>query len=419
LCHTTILRTTPNSEPAPILGPGSATLNLFAWLDAVQAALLERQPLAEGAVFDPAHPSPYRITVATIVDDYAKSGRTLNLSGQLMTWLWLKQFRATLEAGLPRFDQPFGYGHSGLAENVPTGPTRTQPFRTLIRQVLDRPGDDMTVYTKIATVFSEDLRSAAQFDGSIVNLYARSSIAALAAGATVDNMALPEIADNIRGASDFTRTLRPPSFDTVFPDQASARDPVRLARGKDIYRQHCFSCHGDRDGANWTKGPRTGEIVRLAEIQTDPERVTFRHYDELPNRLFLWFPKKHPFHFERDQMRPSEADKDDMSQRGYINAPLDGMFLRAPYLHNGSVLTLAELINLKQRRTRFVRGGDLYDPKDVGFVPPPAVNLDQYFEFDTGLRGNSNRGHDYPWAWDSPDRNPDDLSALLEYLTTL
>jgi len=99
--------------------------------------------------------------------------------------------------------------------------------------------------------------------------------------------------------------------------------------------------------------------------------------------------------------------------------PLDGMFVRAPYLHNASVLTLAELINLKKRRDVFMRGDDLYDPADVGFSPPTAKAADQYFKFDTALTGNSNRGHDYPWAYDDPRRNVDDLAALLDYLKTL
>jgi hypothetical protein len=79
----------------------------------------------------------------------------------------------------------------------------------------------MRVYTKIATIFSEDWRTSAQFDGSIQNdLYARSSMAALAAGATVQNMRKPEIVEDIRAASDFTRTLRPPRFADLFPEEA-------------------------------------------------------------------------------------------------------------------------------------------------------------------------------------------------------
>ena len=422
LCHSTRVRESDADAGRIVYGPGSVSLNLFAWLDAFQASLLARQAPAAGQSIDPAKPPPYRLTVRAIDEAYRKKfGRRLSLSERAMTTLWLRQIRTRLTSGLPRFDEPYGAGHSRDPQVTPTGPTRTQPFRTLIRTVVNRPGNDMPVYTKIATVFSEDLRRRAQFDGTIADLYARSSMAALAAGATVDNMRVPEIVDNIKGASEFTKGLRPPRYDDLFPRHAAGRDAARLARGREVYASYCASCHGDRDAATggWKVGPRTNEVVPLAEIKTEPERVMFRHYGELGGRLFALLPKDHPFHFARDDVWPHAGEEDNVAIRGYINQPLDGMFLRAPYLHNGSVLTLAELINLKKRRDIFYRGGNTYDPADVGFGSPEQATERDYFRFDAAVRGNSNQGHDYPWAWDDPRRNPDDLVALLEYLKTL
>jgi processive rubber oxygenase RoxA-like protein len=98
---------------------------------------------------------------------------------------------------------------------------------------------------------------------------------------------------------------------------------------------------------------------------------------------------------------------------------MDGMFLRAPYLHNASVLTLAELINLKKRRDVFYRGHHRYDPIDAGYRSPDAPDDETYFKFDTSIRGNSNMGHEFPLAYDDPNRNVDDLTALLDYLNPL
>ena len=421
LCHSTLIRAGGDQRGQILYGPGSSSLNLFAWLDAFQAALLAREPPPAGASLDPAKPPPYRLTAKTIADRYrAKTGEKLGLFERGMVALWLRQIRGRLDDGLARFDEPYGHGLSRDPQYVPTGPTRTQPFRTLIRTVLNRPGNDMPVYTKIATVFSEDLRKRSQFDGSIANLYARSSLAALAAGATVENMSLPEIADNIRKASDYTATLRPPRFADLFPQQSPA-DAGRLARGREVYRQYCYGCHGGRDASTgrWENGPQTGEVAPLAQIKTDPERVTFRHYGEMGDRLFRVFPDKHPFHFPRDEISPRPGEEENLAIRGYVNAPMDGMFLRAPYLHNASVLTLAELINLKKRRDVFYRGHNSYDPIDAGYRSPDAPDAASYFKFDTAVRGNSNKGHDYPWAYDDARRNVDDLTALLEYLKTL
>ncbi|WP_192360357.1 hypothetical protein [Mesorhizobium mediterraneum] len=208
LCHSTRIRENGDQDGTIYYGPGSMSLNLFAWLDAFQSAVLAREPPA-GEIADPAKPPPYRLTLASISKAYeTKTGKKLGPFERFFIWVWLRQIRARITEGLPRFDEPVGHGQSRDPRITPTGPTRTQPFRTLVRTVLKRPGNDMPVYTKIATVFSEDMRKRAQFDGTIADLYARSSLAALAAGATITNMALPEIANNIRMASDYTSTLR-------------------------------------------------------------------------------------------------------------------------------------------------------------------------------------------------------------------
>ncbi|WP_192360358.1 c-type cytochrome [Mesorhizobium mediterraneum] len=207
----------------------------------------------------------------------------------------------------------------------------------------------------------------------------------------------------------------------MFPQEAAKRDAARMTQGHAVYRQYCADCHGDRDPVtgSWVNGPQTGVVVPVSTLKTDPERVMFRHYDVLAGAMFTVFPSKHPFHFAREDIWPQPGEENDLSIRGYVNAPLDGMFLRAPYLHNGSVLTLAELINLKKRRDVFYRGDNTYDPVDVGFRSPDAPDARNYFKFDAAVRGNSNKGHDYPWAYEDLRRNPDDLAALLEYLKTL
>ena len=54
---------------------------------------------------------------------------------------------------------------------------------------------------------------------------------------------------------------------------------------------------------------------------------------------------------------------------GYAAAPLDGVWLRAPYLHNGSVPTLRDLLNAPaERPTSFYRGYDVYDYINGGFI---------------------------------------------------
>ena len=99
--------------------------------------------------------------------------------------------------------------------------------------------------------------------------------------------------------------------------------------------------------------------------------------------------------------------------------PMDSAFARAPYLHNGSVLTMAELINLKPRRDVFYRGDNLYDPIDLGLIAPDQPDVRHYYKMDTSRDGNSRKGHDYPWPYEGPGWDKAALEDLLEYIKTL
>lgn len=84
---------------------------------------------------------------------------------------------------------------------------------------------------------------------------------------------------------------------------------------------------------------------------------------------------------------------------GYSGMPLDGVWARAPYLHNGSMSTLWDLLQTAERRPTVVYTGyDVYDPKDVGFVTsgPDAERVG--FKYEVCMPGNSNVGHSYGQA---------------------
>jgi hypothetical protein len=114
------------------------------------------------------------------------------------------------------------------------------------------------------------------------------------------------------------------------------------------------------------------------------------------------------------QQRRERCLSDDSPILGYKARPLTGIWATAPYLHNGSVPTLYDLLlPPDQRPQSFFVGSREFDPDKVGYVT--GKSADNTFEFKTGVEGNSNAGHDYG----NSSLSPEDRAALVEYLKSL
>lgn len=184
-----------------------------------------------------------------------------------------------------------------------------------------------------------------------------------------------------------------------FPEQSSGpysiQKPLAEA-GKIIYNNQCAACHEPGNA-------QFGHVIPLSEIGTDPERAKVwtaeaasKVNDAINNKI--------------GARRPDLVKVPD----GYLAGPLDGIWIRAPYLHNGSVPTLRDLLNPEESRpVEFERGCDIYDPVNVGFISKNIPDGEPSFRLDTRLRSNGNRGHLYGTRLAEPDK-----LALLEYLKT-
>jgi mono/diheme cytochrome c family protein len=403
MCHTNLIRPVDGRQAIFVKGMGTTSLDFIAYFEVLRSSFLDEQ----------------RFTVRNIdTAYYRKFGRHLTLTEKLTIAAWIPGTRNFFKTNLPKYDDPFTGMDLRDSRYMPNGPSRTQPFRNLVRLIIDRPattGD--SAYCKIPSLYEQRNRHWGQYDGSVANRLSRSVLAAIATGATVDNLVLPDITSSVTGAVNYTVDLKGPRYADVFPAENSRLDPDQIKRGHALYIQSCAPCHGSRDErtGDWQPGARTGEVIPAEIIGTDAERVNFRHYDTITDALFNFFPADNPLRPKREDLRPGPLG----DTHGYINAPIEAVFARTPYLHNGSVLTLAELINLKPRRAVFYRGANLYDPNDVGLVSPDSPTPAEYFRFDTSERGNSNKGHDYPWAYHGNGWDRDRLLALLDYLKTL
>jgi hypothetical protein len=257
---------------------------------------------------------------------------------------------------------------------------------------MDKLGDEEIVGTvDLPSIWLQRPREGMQlhWDGDNTSVEERNKSAALGAGVTPTTIDLPRI----KRIEDWLLDFQPPRY--PYPI-----DPGLAAKGKPVYVQYCADCHG-LSGRHFG-GRYVGQVVPIDEIGTDRRRLDSYTYALLSNQNTLY--AGYPWRFSKFQ-----------KTNGYANMPLDGIWLRAPYLHNGSVPTLKDLLEPPANRpTVFYRGYDVFDPNNVGFVSTVAdENGRAFFRFDATLPGNSSAGHTYGTSLPVESRN-----ALIEYLKT-
>ncbi len=99
----------------------------------------------------------------------------------------------------------------------------------------------------------------------------------------------------------------------------------------------------------------------------------------------------------------------------YKARPLNGIWASAPYLHNGSVKNLRELLLPgDQRSQEFTTGCSEFDEVNVGLKDCGEADGAKQKKFATGIPGNWRTGHEY-----GVNLTADDRASLLEYLKTL
>jgi mono/diheme cytochrome c family protein len=194
--------------------------------------------------------------------------------------------------------------------------------------------------------------------------------------------------DRMAAVDDFLSELPPPKY--PFPIDATL-----AAKGRPTYDQHCAECHEPGRA-------RTNKPIPIAEIGTDRERMDtwIKEAADIANQ------RVKSFGINRPDMVKIEA---------YQSPPLDGLWLRAPYLHNGSVPNLNDLLKpVEQRAKVFYRGYDVYDPAEVGFITSGPAAERAGWRHDVTVRGDSNIGHTYGTGLSAEEK-----MALVEYLKSL
>lgn len=181
-------------------------------------------------------------------------------------------------------------------------------------------------------------------------------------------------------------------------------DRAAAAAGRRLYAARCAACHGGYDGS--LDAPRLLRFPNwIGLVGTDPLRARL-----LDARLAAAVAAS-PY---RDKVAPASTGR-------YAAPPLTGLWASAPYLHNGSVPTLAALLDPATRPVRFKVGGHALDFAAVGLritatgdYPPGYRPWSTPAWIDTRLPGKGAGGHDQ-----GSDLSAIEKRQLIEYLKLL
>jgi hypothetical protein len=258
---------------------------------------------------------------------------------------------------------------------------------------------------------------------------------------------------NLEEIEDWLSNLAPPQW----PEEVFGKiDRAKAAEGKKLFASHCAECHNSYP-YTWTEPNKYGKrflevgLVPQKYVGTDPGQFDdLRPYaltaqlapnlppplkdkdlvptgylyvalqelvvDKALKKLDLTPEETVKIHGYREfpLARPTEIPH-------YKAAPRDGVWATPPFMHNGSVPNLYEmLIPAKERTKKFYLGRE-FAPVKVGLDTSGKSGT---FLIDTTLRGNSNAGHSFENA---PLRNgvigplltEEERWALVEYLKSI
>ena len=189
------------------------------------------------------------------------------------------------------------------------------------------------------------------------------------------------------------------------PEYPFAVNSDLAQHGKQLFENTCATCHGTY-GDNPTY---PNLLVSLKSVGTDPELSDHYTKSSPMNDYFMeWFNSGWFGTYGNNLQIKADG--------GYIAPPLDGIWATAPYFHNGSVPTLEDVLNSKNRPTRWSRSFDNadYDQSKVGWIYDTEQTKVDKNTYDTTLKGYGNSGHTFGDQLTNSER-----IALIEYLKTL
>ena len=368
MCHTSTVRDTPEGEPRIVLGMPPNRFDLQGFIRLLTTSVLDE-----------------RFTPERVMAEIQGLGADLNFIERLVYHYFVipltRDRFITLGSQMAFMERQPDYGR-GRVDTF--GFYKTTQFSFPVDGLRD---DELYGIVDPPSIWNQKPREGMQlhWDGNNTSVHERNLSASFGTLVTPPRIDLRRL----KRVEDWLWELPPPAYPYEINQQLASK-------GEGTYKKYCADCHD-------FGGSRVGKVTPIDEIGTDPGRLNTYTYELNANQNTLY--AGYPWRFKHFRMT-----------NGYANMPLDGIWLRAPYLHNGSVPTLRDLLEPPDGRPKtFYRGYDVYERKKVGFVSDvPEENDPKYFKYDTTIPGNRNGGHLY-----GIDLSPEEKDALVEYMKKL
>ena len=360
-----------------------------------------------------------------------------------------------------------------------TGPGRFDAFARLTNGVLKKEVINLDAPVREPYVWGLKHTAMLHYNSNTNSVLMRNIGEAVALGAPV----MGDSGDsgvNLRNLDRIERLIydiKVPEWNKIFADRPDLRvSEHRAARGKQIYEAKCMTCHTIARKVGPTHQMNEYKLFTQAEIGTDPNQANNvspwgEELNQALRKLTLsvrgkyyeanHVPAKVQSYMGFTDIRGEEffrwtANGEFVQQQQYHNnfgnvekgytyraRYLAGIWAAAPFLHNGSVPTLLDLLSPSSERPKYFNHSSYnFDPKRVGYeyerpnvgqgnlsiikdllhrsshyVGPAPCQASEPSCFDTTLSGNSNAGHEGPQF--GTDLPLSDKLDLIEYLKVL
>lgn len=270
------------------------------------------------------------------------------------------------------------------------------------------------------------------YDANTNSVMERNMGQAMGVGAVFDRYTAQSTLNpiNIHRLEMLSRSIQPPAWPTAI---FGPLDPAKVRRGRIVFDSVCARCH-----YNDTTRIPFDSVYELWHVRTDSTRplnfaIPLADTSKIAGRPS---PRLNPaphftaivgpllgqvkaqsyklFRVPPEQQAVMNGCPNDTvwrTTRAWQSRPVSGIWATAPYLHNGSVPTLYDLLRpARERPDSFIVGNPEYDPRKLGYVSAVAPGR-ATFVFHTNQQGNDKGGHEF-----GTDMSEDDRWALLEYL---